>query len=166
LILFACGWLGACSVFGDAPGKQSSSSTSPPSPTAPTGSSVTPTRADLDFCVSETNRYRASVGAPALGSSSAVEQFAAAAAQADHIANSPHSYYRAQGQGGAENEILRAGAVFAGTTAHSAIAFAIAGFWSEGPGGGHYENMAAPYGVVGCGAYNEGQLWTVVQEFR
>lgn len=155
VLLVVSAMLGACSR-------------SPASPTPPESepSGRTVTRADLDFCVSETNRLRASVGMPAMGTSAAVEQFAATAAQVDHIANVPHSYFASQGPNGAENEALRWGAVFAGTTTHSAIASAIAGFWSEGPGGPHWQNIAGPRTQVACGVYHDGTLTTVVQEFR
>jgi hypothetical protein len=43
---------------------------------------------------------------------------------------------------------------------------AIAAFWAEGPGGGHYENMRGRYSVVGCGVAIDGAAITMVQHFR
>jgi uncharacterized protein YkwD len=124
------------------------------------------TSADLTFCVNETNRYRARVGKPALSESSSVEAFAAAAAQADALSGVPHGYYRSHDPGfGAENEALNWSLAIYGSV-HNAIAQAIAAFWSEGPGGGHYENMVGPYTQLGCGLFVSGQLITLVQDYR
>jgi hypothetical protein len=65
-----------------------------------------------------------------------------------------------------ENEMLRQGAALLGSTAHSAISVAIASFWSEGPGGPHYQNLIGAWSAVGCGVVRDGSLWTVVQDFR
>jgi len=36
------------------------------------------------------------------------------------------------------------------------VAACIAAFYSEGPGGGHYDNMMGNYGTLGCGIYQSG----------
>jgi len=133
------------------------------------GSATTPSpQADpnLAFCVQETNRYRAMVGRPALVESTSIEAFAAAAAQADTQSGVPHGYYRSHDPGfGAENEAPNWYLPYYGS-AHNLIAQAIAAFWSEGPGGGHYENIVGPYSQLGCGFYQNGTDLTVVQDFR
>jgi hypothetical protein len=46
------------------------------------------------------------------------------------------------------------------------IAECLAAFWSEGPGGGHYENMIGGYGTLGCGIYLDGAGGiTIIQDF-
>ncbi|HVJ21852.1 MAG TPA: hypothetical protein VM686_40890 [Polyangiaceae bacterium] len=39
--------------------------------------------------------------------------------------------------------------------------------WDEGPGGGHYDNMAGDYSEVFCGFYTtpDGEVWAL-QNFR
>jgi hypothetical protein len=64
----------------------------------------------------------------------------------------------------AENEVLNA-AGSATVTTQSAIQSAISFFYSEGPGGGHYENMMG-YSTLGCGVYRTSSNITVVQDFR
>ncbi len=41
----------------------------------------------------------------------------------------------------------------------------IAAFYSEGPGGGHYDNMMGPYAKLGCGIYQSGVKVTIIQDF-
>jgi hypothetical protein len=124
------------------------------------------TAADLAFCASETNRYRAMAGRPALTESPSVEAFAAAAAQADSQTGIPHSYYYTHAQGfAAENEALD-WSLAQLRSVHNGIAQAINSFWSEGSGGGHYENLVGPYTQLGCGLFVSGPLITIVQDFR
>jgi hypothetical protein len=121
---------------------------------------------NLAFCAQETNRYRAIVSLPALAESNSVEIFAAAAAQADTQSGVPHGYYRSHDPGfGAENEAPNWYLPFYGS-AHNLTAQAIATFWSEGPGGGHYENIVGPFSQIGCGFFQKGSDLTVVQDFR
>lgn len=70
---------------------------------APSSSSFA-TRADLDFCITETNRYRQIANKPALAASASAEAFALAAAIADHRSGTPHGYFASQPVNGAENE--------------------------------------------------------------
>ncbi len=118
-----------------------------------------------------TNQFRASVGLPPLGRSSAIEAYAATAAQADDASGVPHSYSIAHNGGvtaglWAENETLRLGLTSSGGTVSAAIQFSLQLFWSEGPGGGHYQNIVGPYGQMGCGVFVDGKVITVVQDFR
>lgn len=124
---------------------------------------------DLDYCVAETNQYRALARQPALARSALLEAYAAAAAPHDVKARRTHTYFRrTRGGGGvafAENqvpgwplpqfgrvrEIVRAG---------------LAMMWDEGRGGGHYDNIVGPYTQVGCGVFVHGDRVTLVQAFR
>ena len=124
------------------------------------------TAADLSFCVTETNRYRAMLGRAPLAQSPDIEGFALAAAQMDSPSNTPHSYYAAHWQGfGAENEALN-WPVAGFDSVRTVVQQAILAFWSEGPGGGHYENMNGPFTQLGCGIYIAGQSITLVQDYR
>jgi hypothetical protein len=149
-LTITCGLLGCCS------GNPSS-----PSPAKlPNGG----TTADLTFCVTETNRYRAVVGRAALTETASVETFATAAAQSDTQSGIPHGYYNSHIPGfSAENE---APEWLITSTIQNTIAAAIAAFWSEGPSGAHYQNMVGPYTQLGCGLFVLGQSVTIVQDYR
>ena len=123
------------------------------------------TAADLAFCASETNRYRASVGVGALAQAADLDAFALAAARSDHASGVGHDYFQANAIGlAAENMALRW--PFGGNV-RSLITAALAAFWAEGPGGAHHENMRDPrWRRVGCGIYIEGSQATLAQEFR
>ena len=120
----------------------------------------------MTFCVNETNRYRATQGRSPLTRSGALEAYAAAGAQQDGLAQAPHQHFGSTNGGGlasAENELLAwSGAV------HDVIQQGLAGFWAEGPGGGHFENMRGSYKdkELGCGVFVNGSVTTVVQDFR
>lgn len=141
-----------------------------PAPSAPTtstsGSGAARRAADLEFCVEETNRYRAMAGVAAVSESAEVEAYAARAARSDHATRQAHGY--TGGPEGpraafAENEAVRWPLA---TTERAVIERALAAFWSEGPGGGHYENMRGAWQQVGCGVYVDGDAVTFVQHFR
>jgi uncharacterized protein YkwD len=139
-------------------------------PVAPTPSNPQPSfnlEAELTFCVSETNRYRATLGLSGLTRSGALEAYAAAGAQEDGLAHAPHQHYRSTQGGGllarAENEIS---AWPATSSVHVVIQQGLAMMWAEGPGGGHYETMRGPYTQLGCGVFVNGNEITVVQDFR
>ena len=40
----------------------------------------------------------------------------------------------------------------------------VAAFYSEGPGGGHYDNMMGPYAKIGCGIYQSGTAVTILED--
>jgi uncharacterized protein YkwD len=125
------------------------------------------TDADLTFCVSETNRYRAMRGRAPLTRSTALEGYAADSARIDQQANKAHQHYISTNGGGvasAENEFTSSANV--SVTAQSTMQFAINLFFGEGPGGGHYENLVGSYTQVGCGVYRTADVMTVVQDFR
>ena len=136
------------------------------SPTAPSASSV-PHQNERQDRVDRTNQYRAQVGRPAYGRSTALETYADAAAKHDGTVRQPHDYFRMTGGGGiafAENEIIR-WSTAAGI--ENTIRDGLALFWSEGSSGGHYRNMTStrtPRWAVDCSS--TGGAVTVVQAFR
>ena len=116
------------------------------------------------FCVTETNRYRATLGLKPLTRSSTLEAYAAVGAREDGLSGQHHQHFRRTSGGGvavAENE-------FWGTNLalHTLMVRSLADMWAEGPGGGHYENMRGPYTQLGCGVFVNGVDITVVQDFR
>ncbi|MEP7118951.1 MAG: CAP domain-containing protein, partial [Acidobacteriota bacterium] len=131
-----------------------------------TGHATVASDDDLDFCAAETNRYRARLHLPPVARSAEVEAYALAAAQADHASRVAHSYtagVHGDQAAFAENEVLRWPF---DPPIRRVIAEAIAAFWSEGPGGPHYENLRSNRQVVGCGVWVEDGAVTVVQHFR
>ena len=126
------------------------------------------TSADLAFCVSETNRYRAMAGRPPLARSAALESYAAAGAQADAEAGVAHSHFKRTNGGGVaagENEVVNA-PVTMFRSVNRAIAEAIRGFYGEGPRGSHYRILTGQFSSVGCGVYVGNRRITIVQDFR
>ena len=120
---------------------------------------------DLEFCVSETNRYRVTSGLPPLTRSTELEAYAAAGARQDGLAHQAHLHYKSANlaaRGIAENELPW----WPGSSIRPVIKKGIAAMWAEGPGGGHYENIRGPYTRVGCGVFVNGNEITVVQNFQ
>jgi cysteine-rich secretory family protein len=121
------------------------------------------------FCVSETNRYRSMNGKPALAESAALEMYADTGAMVD-FTSSPHTHFT-QTQGGgisdAENECPVQGnwMLPPGGDMNMLVGQCIAAFYSEGPGGGHYENMMSANTKLGCGIYQMGTGVTIVQDY-
>jgi hypothetical protein len=98
-----------------------------------------------------------------------LEAFAAEGAKSDGIANLPHHHVATNplpgnGQGG-ENEVLR-WPYNLRPTVQGIVARAIAPFYGEGPGGGHYENIVGPFTQLGCRIYVDTNGMTVIQDFR
>ena len=120
------------------------------------------------FCVDETNRYRAMRSKPAVTRSEALEDYANDGAMID-FSGTPHDHFRNTGGGGiafAENECPRWSlAQQGGGDMKMLVAACIAAFYSEGPGGGHFENMMGNYGTLGCGIYESEGRVTIIQDF-
>jgi hypothetical protein len=121
-----------------------------------------------DVCVSETNMYRTGNGKPAVARSAELEAYADEGAMVD-FSSSPHNHFSSTGGGGiafAENECPQQGnwRVPASGDIESVVRDCIAAFFSEGPGGGHYENLMGNYAKVGCGIYVSGDRITIVQD--
>lgn len=119
-------------------------------------------------CVDETNRYRAMQGRAAVKQSDQLEDFADTGAMVDFGAN-PHDHFRTTSGGGiafAENEcphwnLQQQG----GGDMNQLVKACIAAFVSEGPGGGHYENLMGNYGSLGCGIFESSASVTIIQDY-
>jgi uncharacterized protein YkwD len=122
--------------------------------------------ADLAYCVSEVNRYRALVGAPPLSQSAVAEQSAAEAAPVDHRGRRAHQHFRRARRDYAEVEARRWPRSIASEPRSFAFQ-ALGQMWAEGPGGGHFEIMRSlRYTTTGCGFSGDSKFATFVQHFR
>jgi len=140
---------------------------------APGGGSG-PNAAAKQFCVSETNRYRAMNSKPALTESAALDTYADTGAMHD-FSTSPHDHFSTTSGGGiamAENECPQQGnwQYTEGGDLNMVVGNCIAAFYAEGPGTdysthGHYINMMGPYAALGCGIYYSGGKITIVQDY-
>jgi uncharacterized protein YkwD len=143
------------------------------SPASPSGTASSAGRAHFEaevaLCVSETNRLRATVGKAALTRSDALEAYAAAAAETDGKARTPHQHSQATNRGSglvaAENELLYWNLSFY-KSVQNVILQGLGQMWRQGAGGIHYENMAGNYTQIGCGVFVQGDDVSVVQAFR
>jgi hypothetical protein len=127
------------------------------------------------FCVSETNRYRAMNGKPAVTESSPLETYADAGAMVDYNANSPHMHFTSTNGGGiafAENECPGHSGwnLPPGGDMNALVGQCILAFYMEGPGTdyathGHYINMMGPYAKLGCGIFQSGTDVTIIQDY-
>jgi Cysteine-rich secretory protein family len=126
---------------------------------------------DLNFCVAQTNRYRARHGKPPLRRSAELEAYAATGARYDTAARRPHSHFddtRGSNLAFAENECPSFqgwSLEFGGGSVRGALTKCLRAFYAEGPGGGHYENMMGEYRTLGCGVYVVGGGVSIVQDF-
>jgi uncharacterized protein YkwD len=137
-------------------------------PGGPSPTPAVPYQGERQFCLDQTNTYRASVGRPALRHSVLLQEYADRAAEYDGTNHVGHGYFRMTGGGGvatAENELPWWGLSTFGTL-QRLLQAGLNGFWGEGPGGGHYENIRGPYSELGCGIFVNGSQITVVQAFR
>jgi len=120
------------------------------------------------LCVDKTNMLRATVGKPAVTRSAQLEAYANEGAMYD-FSHQPHDHFKLSPIGGgiayAENECPHWDLSFGGGDVKALVSKCIDAFWSEGPGGGHYDNMTGPYGTLGCGIYHEGTDYTIVQDY-
>jgi len=123
------------------------------------------------LCVDKTNQLRATVGAPPVTRSTALEDYANTGAEYDHT-RQPHDHFRSDSGGGiafAENECPHWDLQFGGGSVTDLVGACIDAFWSEGPGTGtahgHYNNMIGNYGTLGCGIYNVNSDYTIIQDY-
>ena len=172
LLLAAAVWFGACGGGDDGDGR-CDCLTTPDGALVAGDSGVDsgasdPVQLARVACVTETNRLRATVGKPAVAESAPLETYANAGAQED-FAGSPHDHFRRTQGGGisfAENECPHWSLSGQGGGDYTQLVKAcIAAFFSEGPGGGHYDNMTGNYGTLGCGIYASGGSVTIIQDF-
>ena len=127
-----------------------------------------PPTTDLEFCVSETNRYRAIEGKPPIPHSAELEQYATEGARYDTERESAHQHFGDfPGTAWAENECPSFGGWTVDGDLHDTIAACIKAFYDEGPGGGHYDNMMGEHQGCGCGVYiRDGNKVTITQDFN
>jgi hypothetical protein len=150
----------------DSPAVKISSSAPPPPPPPPAPPPTTPGVSDTSsFCVAEINRYRASVGAPALARWDSAEACTANQCQNDAATTRAHGSFGACAEL-AQNECPGWG----GWTGDpkDVIQRCLSAMWAEGPGGGHYDTMKSQaYTKVACSYYTapNGQV-TAIQNFR
>lgn len=120
---------------------------------------------NLSFCTEEINRYRATVGLPALARSMDLDSFAGQAAEHDARLGVPHEYFRKTNGGGvarAENQLLK----WRGYGVNEVIRRGVAEMWAEGPTGSHYKVLTGNYTQVGCGVFMNGSEVSISQDFR
>jgi uncharacterized protein YkwD len=113
-------------------------------------------------CVDEINKYRATVGAPALQRWTSGEACATEQSMADSKSGRAHGAF-GKCKEFAQNECPG----WAGP-GNTMIAGCLKAMWGEGPGGGHYENMkSGKYTQVACGFFtgSDGKIWSV-QNFK
>jgi Cysteine-rich secretory protein family len=150
-------------------GGTTSSPSSPASPSAPSspggGGNTTPPAGGLtpeDVCVAEINRYRQTLGRPPLARWSEAEACSDEESMSDGNTGRAHGAFPKCGEY-AQNECPG----WAGAPAQM-IKGCLKAMWGEGPGGGHYENMASQqWKKVACGFHTlpSGAVWSV-QNFR
>jgi hypothetical protein len=119
------------------------------------------------LCVDKTNALRATVGKPPVARSTTLETYANAGAMYDY-SHQPHDHFKMTNGGGisfAENECPHWDLSFGGGDLAMLVSKCIDAFWSEGPGGGHYDNMTGPYAKLGCGLYHVGTDYTIIQDY-
>ena len=120
------------------------------------------------FCVEETNRLRATKSKAAVARSQQLEDYANTGAMID-FNGSPHQHFSSTQGGGiafAENECPKWSlSQQGGGDMKNLVKACIAAFFSEGPGGGHYDNMMGNYAKLGCGIYENGGRVTIIQDF-
>ena len=131
---------------------------------------VTADQTAHQVCVTETNKYRATTGKPAVQQSATLEAYADVGAMHD-FSTAPHDHFSTTSGGGiafAENECPQQGnwnLSFGNGDVAMTVVACVKAFFDEGPGGGHYENMMGNYGSLGCGIYVQGQQLTIVQDY-
>jgi uncharacterized protein YkwD len=128
---------------------------------------------DLQYCVAQTNAYRATVGLGPLAESATLEAYAAAGAMNDGTNHMAHQHFIQGANAGnftalAENEIpWWSLSQFGSVTA--IIAQGLQQMWAEGPPppgqDNHYANMTGPYTNYGCGVFINGDEVTVTMDF-
>jgi hypothetical protein len=138
-----------------APGSNSSGGNTPVTPGAGGDGSA------ASICVDLINQYRQSIGAPPLARWSAAEACSNQESAQDAASGRAHGSFgqcgemaqnECPGWPGPESQLLQG---------------CLKMMWDEGPGGGHYDNMASrSYTQVACGfACNGNECWAV-QNFR
>jgi uncharacterized protein YkwD len=120
------------------------------------------------LCLDETNRYRATLGLPAVAWSTELEAFAESGVRYDAARNRAHAHFAAAkpNPSDAENEIP-GWPLSNYKTVSKVVEEGLKMMWDEGPGGGHYENIKGSHTALGCGILvtEAGRVW-VIQDFK
>jgi hypothetical protein len=133
-------------------GGGSSTSEAPP----PTPGATDP----VQVCVDTINKYRATLGLPALARWTAAEPCSNDQAKSDAATGTGHGAF-GKCRESAQNECPG----WPGP-AEKMIPSCLKAMWAEGPGGGHYENMASRrWTKVTCGFSSGASVWGV-QDFQ
>jgi uncharacterized protein YkwD len=137
----------------------------------------TAANADLQFCLDETNRYRAMDGRGPIERSAAIEEYAAIGAALDTEQERAHGHFGDTSGGNGLAFAENACPSWLGWSlgdgpdaVHEAIADCIEAFYKEGPGDsdkghGHYNNLMGDLPKLGCGIYVKDGGITIIQDF-
>lgn len=162
----SAGTSGAAASGGARPGTPSTRPSTPggtPTSTPTSTSTSTPGGgAAAQVCVDTINQYRQTLSLPALARWTAAETCSDGEAASDGQTSRPHGAFGSCGEK-AQNECPG----WPGAPAQM-IPGCLSAMWSEGPGGGHHDNMAsAQWKQVSCGfaTLPNGGVWAV-QNFR
>ena len=117
--------------------------------------------ADRQLCIDLINQYRATLGLAPYTRWTSAEGCADGQAQSDSQTGTAHGAFGDCGES-AQDECPGWGGPPA-----TAIKGCLQMMWSEGPGGGHYENMRSNRKLAACGFYvlANGKVWAV-QDFQ
>lgn len=132
-------------------------------PTYPTASSPQdPYAAAREFCAQRINQYRASIGRQPLQRVPSAEACVDQQTQSDAQTGTAHGAFATCNEF-AQNECPG----WPGPLSN-VLPQCLESMWNEGPGGGHYENMAsAQYRYVACGfTQTANGSWWIIQDFR
>ena len=132
-----------------------------PTPTTPS-TTTDPYAVARDFCAQRINQYRATLGRSALARVPNAEYCTDRQCVSDSQTQSAHGAFSACNEF-AQNECPG----WPGPLSN-VLPTCLDSMWAEGPGGGHYENMASPtYQYVACGFYQAPNgAWWIIQNFR
>jgi hypothetical protein len=129
---------------------------------APPADGGNPSGSAEQICVDTINMYRATLGLPPYARWTSAEMCADGQAQSDSQTGTAHGAFGMCSEN-AQNECPG----WPGPP-DQMIPMCLAAMWSEGPGGGHYDNMSSTmYTQTACGFYTlaDGSVWAV-QDFQ
>jgi hypothetical protein len=113
-------------------------------------------------CVNRTNELRATIGRPPIPRLASAEPCLDGQAKSDSETGKAHGAFKAcldqvKWTGAGQNECPDYGSV------EDTLTQCLDAMWAEGPGGGHYDNMAGSSTHTACGLYTTpaGKVWLV-----
>jgi hypothetical protein len=136
---------------------------------APSATDTAVYAAEKQACLDTLNALRAGIGKPKLAWSKSLEAFADQGARYDSQAGA-HAHFQAYARNAVPADAENALPGWPLKDYKSVAAVVRAGtrmMWDEGPGGGHYDNIAGDQKEAGCGIYvtASGAVW-VIQDFK